>query len=367
MPQPLADVAVLRHGDPQGNRMVLRLETHGGTKIHAIGVPQDRPSRTGPTWAYIFESDGVTLLDPGAHGAFDELADGIATAGFALRDIDRVVLSHGHFDHDGSIARVVSEADASLWAHVVYASLLPYDPWEVQDRSTSGVHVEMARLMRRDSVVRDRASNPWQNGRYLEIRKGIVVDHPTRDGERFGEARVVHAPGHSPDELCLTLDGVVFTGDHILPEITPHPTTKAAFKEGVGHNVPAEYREAGASFGLERYLRSLASVMELGPSLSILPAHRLYNRGKFNFLTLDRAEEIIRHHARRLAQILQRATDEPTTLEQLTRGIFERGKLIGAHMFMAMSEIVAHIELLQDVGDLELTPDGRLRRTGNSN
>lgn len=281
MPQPLADVAVLRHGDPQGNRMVLRLETHGGTKIHAIGVPQDRPSRTGPTWAYIFESDGVTLLDPGAHGAFDELADGIATAGFALRDIDRVVLSHGHFDHDGSIARVVSEADASLWAHVVYASLLPYDPWEVQDRSTSGVHVEMARLMRRDSVVRDRASNPWQNGRYLEIRKGIVVDHPTRDGERFGEARVVHAPGHSPDELCLTLDGVVFTGDHILPEITPHPTTKAAFKEGVGHNVPAEYREAGASFGLERYLRSLASVMELGPSLSILPAHRLYNRGKF--------------------------------------------------------------------------------------
>ena len=36
-------------------------------------------------------------------------------------------------------------------------------------------------------------------------------------------------------------------------------------------------------------------------------------------------------------------------------------------MFMAMSEIVAHIELLQDVGDLELTPDGRLRRTGNSN
>ena len=152
-----------------------------------------------------------------------------------------------------------------------------------------------------------------------------------------------------------------------MPEITPHPTTKAAFVEAVGQSVPAEYREAGASFGLERYMRSLGRVLELGPSLAILPAHRLYNRNKFNFLTLRRAEEIIRHHARRLAQILRRAADEPTTLEQVTSGIFQRGKLIGGNLFMAMSEVVAHLELLQDVGDLELTPDRRLRKTGSAN
>jgi glyoxylase-like metal-dependent hydrolase (beta-lactamase superfamily II) len=360
-------MAVLRQGDPEGNRMVVRLETRGGTTIHAIGVPQDRPSRTGPTWAYVFENDGLTLLDPGAFGAYDELADGITAAGFAVRDIDRVILSHGHSDHDGSTAQVVSEAGASLWAHGVYASLLPYDPWEVQDREASGLHAEMVSLMRRETPVRDRDANQWRNGRYLESRKGIKVDHATHHGERFGDAQVIHAPGHSPDELCLTLDGVVFTGDHILPEITPHPTTKAPFKEGVARHVPAEYRESATSFGLERYMRSLGSVMELGPSLSVLPAHRLYNRNKFNFLTLRRAEEIIRHHARRLAQILQRATDEPTTLEQVTRGIFQRGKLIGGNLFMAMSEVVAHVELLQDVGDLELTRDRRLRKTGSAN
>ncbi len=72
-------------------------------------------------------------------------------------------------------------------------------------------------------------------------------------------------------------------------------------------------------------------------------------------------------YARRLAQILQRAKDEPTTLEHVTRGIFQRGKLIGANLFMAMSEVVAHVELLQDVGDLELTPDRRLRKTGTAN
>jgi glyoxylase-like metal-dependent hydrolase (beta-lactamase superfamily II) len=347
--------------------MVLRIETHGGTSVHAIAVPQDRPSRTGPTWAYLFESDGVTLLDPGAHGAYDELADGIATAGFAVRDIDRVVLSHGHADHDGSTAQLLSEAGASLWAHGVYASLLPYDPWEVQDRAASELYAEMARLVRQSTAGWEGDDHPSRNGSYLESRKGLEVDHATRDGEVFGDARVVHAPGHTPDSLCLMLDGVVFTGDHILPEITPHPTTRAAFREDVAQNVPPEYREARVSLGLERYMRSLGRVMELGPSLAILPAHRLYNRSKFNFLTLRRAEEIVKHHARRLAQILQRAADEPTTLEQVTSGIFQRGKLIGGNLFMAMSEVVAHVELLQDAGDLELTPDRKLRKTGSAN
>ncbi len=114
MPQAFADVAVLRQGDPQGNRMVIRLTTHGGGTIHAIGVPQDWPSRTGPTWAYLFESDGVTLIDPGAHGSFRELADGITQCGYAVGDIDRVIVSHGHSDHDGSIAQIVDSADVRV-------------------------------------------------------------------------------------------------------------------------------------------------------------------------------------------------------------------------------------------------------------
>ncbi len=367
MSQPPFDVGVLRHGDSQGNRMVLRLETPGGATIHAIGVPQDRPSRTGPTWAYVFDADGLTLLDPGAHGSFDELASGIAAAGFAVTDIDRVVLSHGHFDHDGSTAQVVSESGASLWAHEVYASLLPYDPWNVQQRDQSRLHAEVAGLMRPSTPEGRGRDFPWQNGGYLESRRGLDVDHPTRHGETFGGATVVHAPGHSPDELCIALDGVVFTGDHILPEITPHPTTKVAFRDEVSRSVPDEYRETGDSFGLERYMRSLKSVMELGTSLSILPAHRLYNRDRFNFLTLSRAEEIIRHHARRLARVLQRAADEPAGVEQFTGALFRRGTLVGRELYMAMSEVVAHIEVLQDVGDLEQMPDGPFRKTGSAN
>ncbi|MCL0029223.1 MBL fold metallo-hydrolase, partial [Dehalococcoidia bacterium] len=169
------NVAVLRHGDSQGNRMVLRLETCGGTVVHAIGVPQDRPSRTGPTWAYLFNADGLTLIDPGAHGSFDELASGIAVAGFAVKDVDRLVLSHGHYDHDGSTAQVISESGASLWAHQVYASLLPYAPWNVQQQDSSPLHAEVARLIRQSTRENSGHDSPLQNDNYLVNRRELHV------------------------------------------------------------------------------------------------------------------------------------------------------------------------------------------------
>ena len=367
MPQSFADVDVLREGDAQGNRMIVRFTTQSGSRIHAIGVPQDWPSRTGPTWAYLFESDGLTLLDPGAHGSYDELADGIVDAGFGVKDIDRVIISHGHSDHDGSIARAIQESEAELWAHGVYASLLPYNPWEVQNRSASEIHAEMTRIADAGADRRSNSTYQARNKMYLDSRRNLSVDHSMIDDEEFGETRVIYAPGHSPDELCLAFDGVVFTGDHVLPEITPHPTTKATYRNHVREGIPSEHQDASGSFGLERYMRSLKTILDLGPEYSILPAHRLYNRNKFNLTGVERAEEIIRHHTRRMAQILQRIGDKPTGLESITRSIFERGKLIGGNLYMALSEMVAHLELLFDVGDLGLNEDRQLVRTGHEN
>ena len=367
MPQAFADVAVLRKGDPQGNRMILRLTTHGGLTVHAIGVPQDWPSRTGPTWAYLFESDGVTLIDPGAHGSFRELVEGIEQCGYSAKNIDRVIVSHGHSDHDGSVAEMVGTSGADLWTHGMYATLLPYSQWEVQDRSSSPIHTEMNALA--DAAINHREESTYRrrNQRYNDSKKGLTVDHTVADGETFGDATIIHAPGHSPDELCVTLDGVVFTGDHVLPEITPHPTTKATYRSHIQEIMPAEFADASKSYGLETYMRSLKTVIDFGPTYSILPAHRLYNRNRYNFQTVDRAREVVLHHARRLNQILQRLTNETSGLETVTRGIFEHGKLLGGNLYMALAEIVAHVELLEDLGDLEFTEDKQLRKTGSQN
>ena len=195
--------------------------------------------------------------------------------------------------------------------------------------------------------------------------RGLSVDRQIEGGERVGEMRFLYTPGHSPDELCVTLDGVVFTGDHVLPEITPHPTTKAAFADHVLESIPLNFEDSSKSFGLETYMRSLKTVLDLGPDVVVLPAHRLFNRGHFNFVTADRAKEVIEHHAERMDRILRRIGPYPASLESVTRAEFSHRKLQDGNLFMALSEVVAHVEILQDFGDLDLTPDSKLRHQGS--
>ena len=56
-----------------------------------------------------------------------------------------------------------------------------------------------------------------------------------------------------------------------------------------------------------------------------------------------------------------------TSLEDLTRGFFARRKLIGGNLYAAMSEVVAHIELLEDIGDIRLADDRGIHSTGSEN
>ena len=358
------DVVVVRPGDENGNSMVLKLTTNQGLGIHAVSVAREGFSYTGPTWAYLFENEGLTLIDTGVTGSFPRLAEGMACAGYQAKDIERVIITHGHEDHDGAVAQLVEETNAELWAHDIYAHLQPYDPRDLERQATSQLQREMRRIVEAEDAMREPA--PERAG-YLHNRRTVEVKHRIRAGEQVGALTFMHAPGHSPDEICVTMGDVVFTGDHVLPEITPHPTTKTTYTAEVKSHLPAEYHEEDGLYGLGVYLRSLQKVADLGPSISVLPAHRLYNRSRYNFLNATRGTELIQHHAKRLARTVKRISNRPVTLEQLTRAIFDRGKLMGGNLYAALSEMVAHLELLEDTGDLKVNDGCQLEATGSAN
>ena len=366
------DVVELRRGDSEGNRMVLKLTTDGGTVIHAIAVPQDWPSRTGPTWTYLFENEGLTLIDAGATGSYAALEEGIAQTDFRVNDIERVVITHGHVDHDGAAGELAQEADAEIWAHEIYSHLLPFNPWDIQRKAVSPIQQEMRRVTENntqsdDSTGSRRSEYMTRHEHYVGRRRSYEVKGNIKDGDSLGGIAFMHAPGHSPDEICATLDGVVFTGDHVLPEITPHPTTKTHYSDDIKDNLPEEFHDEDSFYGLNTYLKSLKHVADLGPKMAVLPAHRLFNKDSYNFQTVSRASEIIRHHGRRLGRIVNWVGGDGTSLEALTRGFFARRKLIGGNLYAAMSEVVAHIELLEDIGDIRLADDRGIHSTGSEN
>ena len=112
--------------------------------------------------------------------------------------------------------------------------------------------------------------------------------------------------------------GVLFSGDHVLPRITP-----------VVLHDPESDR-------LGTYISNLQRIEDLGLGLTY-PAHgTLMERGSL------RARQIILHHERRLGGIVQELRRGPKTAWDILEAIF-RPNLLVFEKRLAFSETMAHL------------------------
>jgi glyoxylase-like metal-dependent hydrolase (beta-lactamase superfamily II) len=119
--------------------------------------------------------------------------------------------------------------------------------------------------------------------RYTYVKNGEVL--------RVGgySLRCISTPGHSPGHMCLWDEesGVMFTGDHVLFDITPNITAWPTIEDSLGD-----------------YLDSLRKVRDY-PVKTALPGHR--KQGDFH----ARIDELIGHHEVRLAEVKRIVRAEP--------------------------------------------------------
>ena len=374
----LEDIQVLKEGEKSGYGIVARFALQSGRQVFVISLPHDYRSRTGPTWAYLTNSQGWTLIDAGSHGALDTLKDGLSTLGLGLTDLKRVIITHGHQDHDGNVYDLLKASGAELWAHEMYFHFLPYSYHHGSFSEASPLHRVINESREREEAFYQSKSSPEDSERfhsqiqgYMQRRQSILEEklpiHPLRDGEELDGMQFLYTPGHAVDEISISLDGVVFTGDHILPQISPHPTYKQAYPEALVDIIPEEYRDSGECYGLESYLKSLGKVLSLDYHTTVFPAHRLFTHGRFHIRNLRRAQDIVRHHVRRLERIMGIMGEGADTVAKVTEKLFPPRKLSGGGFFAAVPEVVSHLELLVDTGDVLVGEDGRVRSSGTDN
>ena len=379
-------ISVRRWGAGNGDGLVIDVETNNAAYVHGVGVepPDDGSRANGPTWAYIVKDDGITLIDPGHLGSLKFLVDGLKVLGIKPPDVDRIVVTHGHWDHDGGVAEFVDASGAEFWAHELWSAYSPYSYGQLLRSDSSPLRFEMTRIGERmqdagprryGGIVKKGERQPGGGNRdkYKEIRSGLKVDHALVDGFKQGSMEYLHTPGHWPDEMTIRLGDLIFTGDHILPEITPHPSMAYKHPEGLGKTLPERYRDSGEVWGLMAYLKSLNRVCQLGTGLRVMPAHRLFNRDQFRMTDERRGTETIAFHMERCDLLVDAIERGHTELEPATRELFSYRPLVDSyHLMSAASETISHIELLEETGDMAVhVVEGdsgvRLELTGSRN
>ena len=158
----------------------------------------------------------------------------------------------------------------------------------------------------------------------------------------------------------------------MLPDITPHPSLACDFE--VNRRIlPERYRQQNVVYGLMNYIKSLDKITHLAsqPLQATFPAHRLFYDGGFNIVrsSFDRAREIIQFHIDRCRDILDIIDNKPIGIDDIAIQHFPPSLLVGMGKSMALNEVMAHIEIMEECGDVCLTGEKKdvAQATGSDN
>jgi glyoxylase-like metal-dependent hydrolase (beta-lactamase superfamily II) len=363
------DVVVKEKDNGEG--MVIHYRTVRGADVFGLAMPNtyvDADWDLGPTWCYLIVGQKTTLIDTGRPGNFKVFEALLKSIGKRLSDIQRIVVTHSHEDHDGNVAEIISVAPAELWAHTIYRQMISYHP-SITDGAPHPELPGSCRMCRMPESFYSKNCVP-----YHKARNALKIDFAITDGQELPDEnlRFVFTPGHSPDSLCIVLeDEVIFTGDTLLPAITSQPSLAHAFAVN-RWILPEEYREKNDIYGLMNYIRSLSEIANLHSQTleATFPAHRLFYNGRFNLLdSRQRAEEIIQFHIDRCRDILKIIDGKPTGIKDIVVQHFPASRLDGIGKSLADNEVRAHLEIMEECGDIIWRRAGKdvIERIGTSN
>jgi glyoxylase-like metal-dependent hydrolase (beta-lactamase superfamily II) len=141
------------------------------------------------------EPDGFTLVDTGLPGSADDILAAARTLGAPVL---RILLTHAHMDHVGSVDGLIERLGRS--------------------------HVELLSNARNLSLLRQPPDTTIHTGEPKDKIKGgvpgikSVPTHLVAEGDLVGSLRVIDTPGHIPGHMAFLdeRDGTLYAGDSLI-------------------------------------------------------------------------------------------------------------------------------------------------------
>lgn len=204
------------------------------------------PFPVGSMNCYLIEGSPLTLIDTGPKTpkSLETIQKELLKLSYDMSDIEQILITHGHLDHIGLAAQFVRERErihgksTEVWIHNRDANaLINYEEHAelymetfVRLIETSGVPKNEARKLDPKRLI----------DYYMSIRESVPTARTFKDKDCFktgiGEITAVWVPGHSSGSVCYVCDEkqVIFSGDHILGDISSNPSISFDSSEEIG-------------------------------------------------------------------------------------------------------------------------------------
>jgi glyoxylase-like metal-dependent hydrolase (beta-lactamase superfamily II) len=319
-----------------------------GPGVLRVQLPIEMPGLGHVNTYLLVDKRGVAVVDPGLPGrtSWGALLARLGTAGFKPADVHTVIATHSHPDHYGGIGKLREETGAEVVTHASFRLNWLADPCDAHVHDVDEDDVAEGNPFEGPTPWGTAGfGGSWRDRMNDELAAEYLV-HPRparrlRDGDTIELAgrpwQAVHTPGHTLDHLCLAdpESGLLLSGDHVLPSITPHISGL-----GTGRDP------------LKAFMASLDRVASMPGVRTALPAHG----HPFHDLQ-ERVDKIKAHHEERLDKLRSLlSADSPASVVDLSHELFRE-----AHWGpMAESETYAHLEHLRQLGEIEPVEDGAL-------
>lgn len=322
----------------------LRFVTGAGRVIYSFRV------RSFPTLVnniYIIDDgNGLILVDCGSgmpqpnaelEAGFAAISEAFGQA-ISLAEIATILITHGHIDHFGGLNFVRQHTDAPIGIHIL-------------DRRVLSNHEERVvfSYRRLETFLESAGVSAEQRETLMSVylfAKTYYRSTPVQflldeDKPTVGGIGVYHVPGHCPGQVCLAVDDILLTADHVLSRITPHQAP-----ESITHHM-----------GLSHYLDSLDKIAALSDYRLGLGGHEE---------PIDdipaRIGDIRRAHDDRLGKIME-ICREPKSIAAISRELF--GSVDSYHVLLALEETGAHVEYLHQRGEVVAANLEEIERTSH--
>lgn len=200
-----------------GGKVDVMIKT-GNKAVYPIIFPSDY-SGLGSINCYVYQNgEDYTLIDAGIkNGEFEQFFyRKLKEYNIEINQITRIILTHFHNDHIGVVNQIANEYPVPVYASEIAITRLKCDDDYLQQKLT--FYYELYEQYGVPEFARERMAkmeNTLHNKEQVMIYPPIIK---LEDGQEIGGLRVMAAPGHSPDSICLFDEktGWLFGGDFLL-------------------------------------------------------------------------------------------------------------------------------------------------------